>query len=344
MDIFELLEFSVNHNASDLHLSAGLSPVLRIDGELRPSKFPIINNDQLRVMLESLLDQKQQLAWSQVKELDIGLSIANIGRVRANFFFHHRGCAAAFRLVSSQIPTLEKLGTPDIVSHFCQMSSGLVLVTGATGGGKSTTLAAMVEYMNTSLPRHVITIEDPIEFIYHSKQCLIHQRGVGLETLGFNQALRGALREDPDVILVGELRDYETIKLALTAAETGHLVLATLHTPSASDAVHRMIDIFPATERSFIRSLLAGSLKGVVGQKLLPAIAGGRIAAYEILCNTPAIAHLIRDDKVEQIASLMQTGSSQGMQTFEQHMRNLQQQGLISNLSVKNTLIPEMMY
>lgn len=344
MDIFELLEFSVNHNASDLHLSAGLSPVLRIDGLLQPSRLPIINDDQLRSMLESLLDPAQRLVWSQIKELDIGVSVDGIGRFRANFFFHHAGCAATFRVISSKIPTLAELGTPEIVRQFCEINSGLVLVTGTTGSGKSTTLAAMVEYMNTSFPRHVMTIEDPVEFIYSPQQCLIHQREVGRDTLGFSEALRGALREDPDVILVGELRDYETIQLALTAAETGHLVLATLHTPSAPDAVHRMIDVFPSSERAFVRTLLSGSLKGIIAQQLIKAAAGGRLAAYEILFNTPAIAHLIRDDKVEQIASLMQTGASQGMQTFEQHLRKLHQSGMISSLPMMTATSPEMMY
>ena len=331
MDITQLLQFSVRQRASDLHISAGMPPMIRVDGDMRRIKLPALNASDVDSMLGGLLDETQAATFAATKDLDFALSVPNIGRFRANFFKQQRGSAAVFRVIPDQVPSLDELGAPAVLQTICQATQGLVLVTGATGSGKSTTLAAMLDYKNATCAEHMLTIEDPIEFVHQPKQCLINQREVQRDTENFTSALRAALREDPDTILVGELRDLETIRLALTAAETGHLVFATLHTRSAAQTINRIIDVFPAAEKTMVRSLLSTSLHAVVAQTLYKRVSGGRIAAHEILLNTSAVQNLIREDKVAQIVSAIQTGQAQGMQTLAQATQPLIQQGIIES-------------
>ncbi|MFD2178723.1 type IV pilus twitching motility protein PilT [Veronia pacifica] len=329
MDITELLDFSVKHNASDLHLSAGIPPMVRVDGDVRKLSLPSLDNNQVQRLIFDIMNDAQQREFEQNLEVDFSFDMAAVGRFRVNAFHQSRGCAAVFRTIPSEVPTLESIGAPAAFERFVNLQNGLVLVTGPTGSGKSTTLAAMLDRINSEQHRHVLTIEDPIEFVHAQKKCLINQREVHKDTRSFSAALRSALREDPDVILVGELRDKETISLALTAAETGHLVFGTLHTSSAAKTIDRIIDVFPGNDKSMVRSMLSESLRTVISQKLVKRVGGGRVAAHEIMVATPAVRNLIREDKVAQMYSMIQTGASQGMQTMDQAMRALLAQGAI---------------
>jgi len=330
MDITELLAFSVKHNASDLHLSAGLPPMIRVDGDIRRVNVPALEHKMVHSLVYDIMNDKQRRDYEEFLEVDFSFEIPGLARFRVNAFNQDRGAAAVFRTIPSKILTLEDLNTPPSFKTICESPRGLVLVTGPTGSGKSTTLAAMIDYINDNLYGHILTIEDPIEFVHQSKKCLINQREVHRDTLGFSEALRSALREDPDIILVGEMRDLETIRLALTAAETGHLVFGTLHTSSAAKTIDRVVDVFPAGEKSMVRSMLSESLRAVIAQALMKKVGGGRLAAWEIMIGTPAIRNLIREDKVAQMYSAIQTGQAVGMQTLDQHLHELLQRGLIS--------------
>ncbi len=330
MDITELLAFSVKHNASDLHLSAGLPPMIRVDGDIRRINVPALDHKMVHSLVYDIMNDKQRRDYEEFLEVDFSFEIPGLARFRVNAFNQDRGAAAVFRTIPAKVWTLEDLNAPPTFRTICENPRGIVLVTGPTGSGKSTTLAAMIDYINDNLYGHILTIEDPIEFVHQSKKCLINQREVHRDTLGFSEALRSALREDPDIILVGELRDLETIRLALTAAETGHLVFGTLHTSSAAKTIDRIVDVFPAGEKSMVRSMLSESLRAVIAQTLLKKVGGGRIAAWEIMIGTPAIRNLIREDKVAQMYSAIQTGQSVGMQTLDQHLQELLQRGLIT--------------
>ncbi|PVV11086.1 MAG: twitching motility protein PilT [gamma proteobacterium symbiont of Ctena orbiculata] len=335
MDIAELLAFSVKHNASDLHLSAGLPPMIRVDGDIRRINVPALEHKVVHALVYDIMNDKQRKDFEEFLENDFSFEIPGLARFRVNAFNQARGASAVFRTIPSKVLTLEELGCPTTFKEIVDVPRGLVLVTGPTGSGKSTTLAAMMDYKNDNDYSHILTIEDPIEFVHSSKKCLINQREVHRDTLGFSEALRSALREDPDIILVGELRDLETIRLALTAAETGHLVFGTLHTSSAAKTIDRIIDVFPAGEKSMVRSMLSESLRSVIAQTLLKKIGGGRIAAWEIMVGTPAIRNLIREDKVAQMYSAIQTGQAAGMQTMDQALKELVQRGVVSRLDAK---------
>jgi twitching motility protein PilT len=335
MDIAELLAFSVKHNASDLHLSAGLPPMIRVDGDIRRINVPALEHKVVHALVYDIMNDKQRKDFEEFLETDFSFEIPGLARFRVNAFNQARGASAVFRTIPSKVLTLEDLGCPQTFKEIVDVPRGLVLVTGPTGSGKSTTLAAMMDYKNDSDYSHILTIEDPIEFVHSSKKCLINQREVHRDTLGFAEALRSALREDPDIILVGELRDLETIRLALTAAETGHLVFGTLHTSSAAKTIDRIIDVFPAGEKSMVRSMLSESLRAVIAQTLLKKIGGGRIAAWEIMVGTPAIRNLIREDKVAQMYSAIQTGQAHGMTTMDQSLKELVQRGIVSRLDAK---------
>ncbi|HEX9627575.1 MAG TPA: type IV pilus twitching motility protein PilT [Acidiferrobacterales bacterium] len=318
MDIAELLAFAYKQNASDLHLSAGLPPLIRIDGDIKRINVDPLDDRTVHNMIYDIMTDKQQKDYEEFLETDFSFDLPNISRFRVNAFNQERGPGAVFRTIPSKVLTLEQLGCPPIFKEISDQPRGIVLVTGPTGSGKSTTLAAMINHVNESRHEHILTIEDPIEFVHQSKNCLINQREVGRDTLGFNNALRSALREDPDVVLVGELRDLETIRLALTAAETGHLVFGTLHTSSAAKTVDRIVDVFPAAEKDMVRAMLSESLRAVIAQSLLKKISGGRVAAHEIMIGTPAIRNLIRENKIAQMYSAMQTSQGMGMQTLDQ--------------------------
>ena len=329
MDIAELLAFSVNNHASDLHLSAGLPPMIRVDGDVRRIDVPALNHTQVHALVCAIMSDRQRGEYEQMLEVDFSFEISSLGRFRVNAFTQNRGAGAVFRIISSEVPSLQDLGCPPIFRQLIEQPQGLILVTGPTGSGKSTTLAAMIDFINKRESSHILTVEDPIEFVHTSQKCLINQREVFRDTRGFKEALRSALREDPDIILIGELRDLETIRLALTAAETGHLVLGTAHTTSAAKTVDRIIDVFPSGEKSMVRSMLSESLRAVISQTLLKKIGGGRIAAWEIMVGTPAIRNLIREDKVAQMYSAMQTGQQHGMQTLDQYLHDLVKRGLV---------------
>ncbi len=335
MDIAELLAFSVKHNASDLHLSAGLPPMIRVDGDIRRINVPALEHKVVHALVYDIMNDKQRKDFEEFLETDFSFEIPGLARFRVNAFNQARGASAVFRTIPSKVLTLEDLGCPQTFKEIVDVSRGLVLVNGLTGSGRLTTLAAMMDYKNDNDYSHILTIEDPIEFVHSSKKCLINQREVHRDTLGFAEALRSALREDPDIILVGELRDLETIRLALTAAETGHLVFGTLHTSSAAKTIDRIIDVFPAGEKSMVRSMLSESLRSVIAQTLLKKIGGGRIAAWEIMVGTPAIRNLIREDKVAQMYSAIQTGQAYGMQTMDQALKELVQKGIVSRLDAK---------
>ncbi len=330
MDISELLAFSVKHNASDLHLSAGLPPMIRVDGDIRRVNVPALDHKIVHGLVYDIMNDKQRKDFEEFLETDFSFEIPGLARFRVNAFNHDRGAGAVFRTIPSKVLTLEELKAPAIFKDITNNARGLVLVTGPTGSGKSTTLAGMIDYKNDNDYGHILTIEDPIEFVHQSKKCLINQREVHRDTLGFAEALRSALREDPDTILVGELRDLETIRLALTAAETGHLVFGTLHTSSAAKTIDRVVDVFPAAEKAMVRSMLSESLKAVISQTLLKRNGGGRVAAHEIMIGTPAIRNLIREDKIAQMYSAIQTGQSHGMMTLDQNLMDLVRQGLIT--------------
>mgnify|MGYP000424259413 FL=1 len=330
MDITELLAFSVQHNASDLHLSTGTPPLIRVDGEVRKLNIPAFEDKDVNSLVYDIMNDRQRKEYEENLEVDFSFEVPNLARFRVNAFNQNRGPAAVFRTIPSKVLTLDDLGCPDIFRDISNNPRGLVLVTGPTGSGKSTTLAAMVDYINSNKHDHILTIEDPIEFVHDNKLSLINQREVHRDTLSFNAALRSALREDPDVILVGEMRDLETIRLAMTAAETGHLVFGTLHTTSAPKTIDRIIDVFPAEEKSMVRSMLSESLRAVISQTLVKKVGGGRVAAHEIMIGVPAIRNLIREDKIAQMYSAIQTGMSNGMQTMDQCLQNLVNRGLIS--------------
>ncbi len=323
MDITELLTFSAKNKASDLHISAGEAPMIRVDGDVKRINLPAMEHKEVHAMVYDIMNDKQRKDFEEFLETDFSFEIPNLARFRVNAFNQNRGAAAVFRTIPSTVLTLEELGAPAIFKTIADNARGIVLVTGPTGSGKSTTLAAMVDYRNEKDNEHILTIEDPIEFVHQSKKCLVNQREVHRDTLGFSEALRSALREDPDIILVGELRDLETIRLALTAAETGHLVFGTLHTSSAAKTIDRIIDVFPAAEKDMVRSMLSESLRAVISQTLMKKVGGGRIAAHEIMIGTPAIRNLIREDKVPQMYSAIQTGGAVGMQTLDQNLQEL---------------------
>ena len=335
MDITQLLGFSAKNGASDLHLTAGMPPLIRVDGDIRKINAPVLGHKEVHALMYEIMTDKQRKNYEEFLETDFSFEVPGLARFRVNAFNQNRGAAAVFRTIPSEVLTMEKLGMGPVFRNICEYPRGLVVVTGPTGSGKSTTLAAMIDYINDTRHEHLLTIEDPIEFVHESKKCLVNQREVHRDTLGFNEALRSALREDPDIILVGELRDLETIRLALTAAETGHLVFATLHTTSAAKTIDRMIDVFPAAEKTMVRSMLSESLQGVISQTLLKRVGGGRIAAHEIMLGTPAIRNLIREDKVAQMYSAIQTGASAGMKTLDQCLKELLQQGLITREDAK---------
>ncbi len=323
MDIAQLLAFGVKQGASDLHLSAGLPPMIRVDGDIRRINVPEMEHKQVHDMIYDIMSDKQRKDYEEFLETDFSFEIPGLARFRVNAFNHNRGAGGVFRTIPSKILSLEDLGAPKIFQEISEYPRGIVLVTGPTGSGKSTTLAAMVDYKNDTEYGHILTVEDPIEFVHESKKCLVNQREVHRDTLGFNEALRSALREDPDTILVGEMRDLETIRLALSAAETGHLVFGTLHTSSAAKTIDRIVDVFPAAEKAMVRSMLSESLKAVISQTLMKKIGGGRVAAHEIMIGTPAIRNLIREDKIAQMYSAIQTGQNVGMQTLDQNLKDL---------------------
>ena len=330
MDITELLAFSVKNKASDLHLSAGLPPIIRVDGEMRKLNIPALEHKEVHALIFEIMNDKQRKEYEENLEADFSFEVKGLSRFRVNAFMQNRGAAAVLRTIPSEILSLDDLGAPQIFKKIINQPSGIILVTGATGSGKSTTLAAMVDHINSTKREHILTIEDPIEFVHENKLCVLNQREVHRDTHSFNNALRSALREDPDIILVGELRDLETIRLAISAAETGHLVFGTLHTNSAPKTIDRLIDVFPAAEKSMIRSMMSESLRAVISQTLLKKVGGGRVAAHEIMLGIPAIRNLIREDKVPQMYSVIQTGQSHGMQTMDQCLQKLVAKGLIT--------------
>lgn len=330
MDTAELLAFSHKNKASDLHLSSGLPPMIRVDGDMKRINLPVLDAETVQKMIFDIMNDQQRKSYEENLEVDFSFEIPNIARFRVNAFNQDRGPAAVFRTIPSVVLSLEDLDAPKKFGELCEKPRGMILVTGPTGSGKSTTLAAMVDYVNQNHKAHILTVEDPIEFVHESKKCLINQRELNKDTHSFENALKSALREDPDVILVGELRDLETIRLAMTAAETGHLVLATLHTSSAPKTIDRIVDVFPAEEKSMVRSMLSESIQAVISQTLLKKVGGGRVAAHEIMIGTPAIRNLIREDKVAQMYSMMQTGQRDGMQTLDQCLEKLVRNRLVS--------------
>ena len=343
MDITELLAFSARQGASDLHLSAGLPPMIRVDGDVRRINLPAFEHKQVHALIYDIMNDKQRKDFEEFLETDFSFEVPGVARFRVNAFNQNRGAGAVFRTIPSKVLSMEELGMGEVFKKITDVPRGLVLVTGPTGSGKSTTLAAMLDYLNNTKYHHILTIEDPIEFVHESKKCLVNQREVHRDTLGFSEALRSALREDPDIILVGELRDLETIRLALSAAETGHLVFGTLHTSSAAKTIDRIVDVFPAEEKEMVRAMLSESLQAVISQTLLKTRDGsGRVAAHEIMIGTPAIRNLIREAKIAQMYSAIQTGSSVGMQTLDQNLTDLVRRNVISSAAARAAAkIPE---
>jgi twitching motility protein PilT len=331
MDITELLAFSVKNKASDLHLSAGLPPMIRVHGDVRRINLPALAHEDVHGMIYDIMNDSQRKQYEEIFECDFSFAIPGLARFRVNAFVQNRGAGAVFRTIPSKVLSLQDLNAPRSFQDMCMQPRGIILVTGPTGSGKSTTLAAMVNHINDNVYGHVLTVEDPIEFVHEAKKCLINQREVGPHTLSFNNALRSALREDPDIVLVGELRDLETIRLALTAAETGHLVFGTLHTSSAAKTIDRVVDVFPAAEKDMVRAMLSESLRAVISQSLLKTKDGqGRVAAHEIMIGTPAIRNLIRENKVAQMYSMIQAGQQFGMQTLDQCLLDLTRRNVVA--------------
>jgi twitching motility protein PilT len=340
MEITELLAFTMQSKGSDLHLSSGNPPLIRISGELRPLKADPLNGDEVKAMLYSIMTEEQRADYEQERDLDFAIAFGESARFRVNAFNINRGPAAVFRTIPTVIPSLDDLHAPAIFRQFSEFEKGLVLVTGPTGSGKSTTLAAMINHINRNENKHILTIEDPVEFVHKSDRSLVNHREVGKHTKSFARALKSALREDPDVILVGEMRDHETIGLALTAAETGHLVMGTLHTSSAAKTIDRIVDVFPAGDKEMVRAMLAGSVQAIISQMLLKKIGGGRVAAHDILVGTSAVRNLIRENKVPQIVSMMQMGSRYGMQTLEDSVKALVSQGMVDASELERFAAP----
>ncbi|MGH8821431.1 MAG: type IV pilus twitching motility protein PilT [Rhodoferax sp.] len=329
-DISQLLAFSVKNKASDLHVSAGVPPMIRVDGDMRRINMPAMEHKDVYGMIYDIMNDKQRKEYEEFLECDFSFEIPTLARFRVNAFNQNRGAGAVFRTIPSKILTLDDLNAPKIFVDIANTPRGLVLVTGPTGSGKSTTLSAIINHINENEFGHILTIEDPIEFVHESKKCLVNQREVHKDTLGFNEALRSALREDPDTILVGEMRDLETIRLALTGAETGHLVFGTLHTSSAAKTIDRVVDVFPAAEKDMVRAMLSESLRAVIAQSLCKKIGGGRMAVHEIMLGTPAIRNLIRENKIAQMYSAIQTGQTTGMITLDQNLTDIVRKGMIT--------------
>jgi twitching motility protein PilT len=336
MEITELLKFTMDNKASDLHLSPNNPPIIRIDGELQRLKTENLSSDTIRTMLFSVMTEEQRATYERDFEIDFAISFGENARFRVNAFVNRGGSATVFRVIPTKIPTMEQLDLPPVVRRLAELEKGLVLVTGPTGSGKSTTLAAMINHINETSACHILTIEDPVEFFHASKKSLVNHREVGNDTKSFARALKSALREDPDVILVGEMRDHETISLALTAAETGHLVFGTLHSNTAAKTIDRIIDVFPASEKEMVRAMLSSSIQGVISQNLLHKEGGGRIAAHEIMVGTNAVRNLIRENQLAQLYSMIQTGARYGMQTMEDSINDLLIAGLISKETAHN--------
>lgn len=338
MEITELLKFTLDNSASDLHLSAENQPIVRIDGKLQRVKTNALTADEIKRLVYAIMSEDQRAEFEREKEIDFAISLGEDARFRVNAFTNRKGMAAVFRVIPTKIPTMEDLDLPKVIRRLAEMENGIVLVTGPTGSGKSTTLASMINHINRKYQKHILTVEDPVEFFHTSDKSLVNHRELGGDTISFSRALKSALREDPDVILVGEMRDYETISLALTAAETGHLVFGTLHSNSAAKTIDRIIDVFPAAEKEMVRAMLSSSVQGVVSQTLLRRAGGGRVAAHEIMVGTSAVRNLIRENQLAQIYSMIQTGSRYGMQTMEDSVNDLFQAGLITEEVAKEAL------
>lgn len=340
MDITQLLAFSMQNNASDLHISANQPPIVRVYGEMKRVKMDALASDDIRTMLFSIMTEEQRAEYEKELEIDFAISFGEKARFRVNAFTTREGAAAVFRSIPSDIPTMEELELPPVMKRFAELEKGIVLITGPTGSGKSTTLASMINHINQTTSKHILTVEDPVEFFHSSQKSLVNHREVGTDTHSFSRALKSALREDPDVILVGEMRDHETISLALTAAETGHLVFGTLHANSAAKTIDRIIDVFESGDKEMVRAMLSGSLQGVVAQTLLKRTdGGGRVGAFEILVGTNAVRNLIRENQIAQMYSMMQTGARYGMVTMEEAIKNLADGGIISKREARRALL-----
>ena len=340
MDITQLLAFVMQNNASDLHLSAGNPAIVRVYGSLKRLKADPLTSDNIRTMLYSIMTDDQRADYEKDLELDFAISFGEKARFRVNAFTNRNGSAAVFRTIPSVVPTMEELELPAIMRRFAELEKGIILVTGPTGSGKSTTLASMVNHINENMDKHILTVEDPVEFFHTSKKSLVNHRELGADTHSFARALKSALREDPDVILVGEMRDHETISLALTAAETGHLVFGTLHSSSAAKTIDRIIDVFPTGDKEMIRAMLSSSIQGVIAQTLLKKAGGkGRVAAFEVLVGTSAVRNLIRENQIPQMYSMIQTGARYGMITMEDAIKGLLEQGLVDEEEARTALM-----